>query len=47
MVGVITFRHVVVNAHIVVQGYGWRVFGRCVVAALKGERRTFLSIAWE
>lgn len=47
MTGVITFRHIAANAHIVVSEYGWRVLARCVVAAIRGQRRTFLSIAWE
>jgi hypothetical protein len=47
MTGVITFRHIATNAHIVVAEYGWKVFARCVVAAVRGESRTFLSIVWE
>lgn len=46
MSGVITFRHVAANAHTVVQGFGWKVLARCILAAIKGEKKTFLAIAF-
>jgi hypothetical protein len=44
MQGVITARHVLRHPAVVIRGFGWRVFGRCLVATLSLSRETFLSI---
>jgi hypothetical protein len=44
MNGIITFRHVIAHPVIIVRGWGWRVFGRCLIAATKRTHETFLSI---
>lgn len=46
MNGVITFKHVFLNAHIVVHEFGWLVLARCVYAVLTHQHRTFLSIVF-
>jgi hypothetical protein len=44
MKGVITARHVLRHPFLVVRCFGWRVFGRCLVASVSHSRETFLSI---
>jgi hypothetical protein len=45
MMGVITARHVLRHPVLVVRGFGWVVFARCLLAAVGVSRATFLSIA--
>jgi len=44
MTGVITLRDVLAHPVLVVRGFGWRVFVRCIVAACRHEECTFLSL---
>ena len=45
MTGVITTRHVLRHPILVVRGFGWKVFARCVLATVCVSHETFLSIA--
>lgn len=47
MRGVITARHVVSNARLIMREFGFRCLVRCMRACLFGPRTTFLDIAWE
>lgn len=44
MRGIITGRDVLGHPVLVVRGFGWRVFLRCIVAACRRDDRTFLSL---
>jgi hypothetical protein len=44
MTGIITFRHVAGHPVIIIRAWGWRVFGRCLVAAARRSHETFLAI---
>lgn len=44
MTGAITARHVLRHPILVIQCFGWRVLGRCLVASLSHSHETFLSI---
>lgn len=45
MVGVVRGRDVARHPMIVVRAFGWRVFARCVWAALTRREATFLAVA--
>jgi hypothetical protein len=45
MTGEIRGRDVALNAALVVRGFGWTALLRCIVAVLRRERVTFLSLA--
>jgi hypothetical protein len=44
MTGAITARHVLRHPVLVVRCFGWRVFGRCLLASAFHSPETFLSI---
>jgi hypothetical protein len=45
MTGLIRARDVALHPLLVVRGFGWRVFCRCLWAALTRRRITFLAVA--
>jgi hypothetical protein len=46
MQGVITSKHVVLQAHTIIRLWGLGTWLSCVRAALSGERTTFLSVLY-
>ncbi len=44
--GCITTRDVLLNASMIVRGFGLGAFLRCLRALLTGRRTTFLELAW-
>lgn len=38
MSGVITTRHLILHADVIVREFGWRIYGRCVVRSLLSPR---------
>jgi hypothetical protein len=44
--GCITTRDVLLNASMIVRGFGLGTFLRCLRALLTGRRTTFLELAW-
>jgi hypothetical protein len=46
MTGEITSLDVLRHPRLVIQLFGWRKFGRCMLAILTGKRTTFLNEVW-
>jgi len=44
--GVVTTKHILFHARLIVSGFGLRVWLSCCAALLSGRRTTFLELVW-
>lgn len=47
MLGVITTKSLILHGHTIIREFGLKTYIRCVVSALRRQRRTFLQLEWE